>query len=367
MLRRVKTNLRSLINAMRLMKTRGFSRGSILFWHLPSLIILRTWRVIVRPINKHLFNRQANYPRFSCFIKKIQRTEQPRLFVIVMPFTLHFLLPCIALLQEHCQVILLSNGARHWEKSLLQKNFPSLRIFTLWTLPFTSIVHSDVINLLLKKHKGNFGLVDHDCYVFDENLIKQLEPANDEALVAYFKNISQNVDLPHPLTHFLFFHTVPLRRIMRRYDIDASLYRKAPISTHHALTDLGIKSGEFLKHYHNFYDTLHILICMALAEGMKIRYLSSPNEHAVMHVGGTSLGTHHTKGLYELYIHLRFLELLNDPELNRRYAFLTAPLHSSTEILRLRNPYDPAWRQLPVVETLIQQLHLKLENSLARR
>ncbi len=364
MLHRVKTNIRSLLNAIRLMKTRGFSLAAILCWHLPMVTLLRTWRVIARPINKHLLHHWANYPRFTWFINKIEHTDRPRLFVIVMPFTLHYLLPCLALLQPHSQLILLSNGAHRWEKSLLQKKFPTLRIFNLWTLPFTSIVHSEVINLLLKKHPGNFGLVDHDCYIFDENLIEQLVVNEDEALLAYLQNISPNVDLPYPLTHFLFFHTQPLRRIMRRYGIDASLYRKAPASTHQALISLGITAGEFLKHYHNFYDTLHILICMALAEGLNVRYLTSAQEHAVIHVGGTSLGTHHTKGLYELYIHSRFLELLNDPELNRRYAFLTAPLCSSTEIMRRRSPYDPAWRQLPVVDALIQQLRIKLENWL---
>lgn len=367
MLGKMKTNIRSLLNAIRLMKTRGFSLAAILFWHLPTVVMLRAWRVIARPINKHVLNRFLNYPRFTSFINDIERTEQPRLFVIVMPLTLHFLLPCVALLQEHSQIILLSNGARRWEISLLRKKFPALQLFSLRVLPFSSMAHSEVINLLLKQHPENFGLVDHDCYIFDEHLIEQLIPKDDEVLLAYFQNFSPNVDVPYPLTHFLFFHTEPLRQIMRRYGVDASLYRKAPASTKNALASLGLTEGVFLKHYHNFYDTLHILICMALAEGFKVRYLSSAQEHAVIHVGGTSLGTHHTKGLYELYIHARFLELLNDPELNRRYAFLTAPLRSPTDIMRRRRPYDPAWHQLPVVDALIQQLRTKLENWLASK
>lgn len=348
------------------MKARGFSLIAIIFWRLPGAFCLRAWRVIARPCNKYWINRLLNQPRFVAFANELAKSERPRMFVIVMPFTLHYLLPCVKLLQDHSQVILLFNGARRWERQLLRKRFPELQKFTLWTLPLTSIDHGAVINLLLTNHKENFGLVDHDCYVFDEKLFSQLSPSSDEVLLAYFHEQSRNVDLTFPLTYFMYFNAEALRRLMQDYKIDASLYRKPPNSALNALTRLGLEPNKFLKHYHSFFDTLHILLCVALSEDYRVRYLSSENNLAMMHVGSTSVGIHHTKGLYELYIHLRFLELLDDPELKRRYAFLTYPLKSSSEALARRNPYDPAWQQQPVANTLIRHLREKLTNSVER-
>lgn len=323
----------------------------------PVAFFFRAWRSLAQPINGQWINPAINKPRFVAFTRTLTDSELPRFFVIVMPFTLHFLLPCLALLQRHVQVVLLINGARHWERRILRERFPALPIFRLYSLPLTSIAHGDVINLLLENHQGNFGLIDHDCYIFDEGLFTQLKPENDEALLALFHEASRTVDMIFPHTYFLFFHAEPLRQLMRRYGVDARLYRETPPAACDAFARLGIGPGKFLKHYHTFHDTLHVLLGVALAEGMTVRYLSSDDEVPAMHVGGTSIGTHHTKGLYELYIHLRFLELLNDPLLNRRYRFLTAPLRSSADAWARRNPSDPAWQMHTVVENLIRRLH----------
>jgi len=105
-----------------------------------------------------------------------------------------------------------------------------------------------------------------------------------------------------------------------------------------------------------------VLLAVAVAERLKFRFLSADDEMPAMHVGGTSIGTHHAKNLCALYIHLRFLELLDDPLLNRRYAFLTAPLRSSAEALAHHDPRNPEWQMLPVVEHLVQRLRDNLKD-----
>jgi hypothetical protein len=60
--------------------------------------------------------------------------------------------------------------------------------------------------------------------------------------------------------------------------------------------------------------------------------------------------------LFALYTHLRFLELAGDPQLMRRYAFLTHPLRLAGEALVRRRPGDPAWQGQPVVDRLMRLL-----------
>ena len=356
MLWRINSHLRQLRAAIRPMRARGWSLASSLLVRIPAAFALRAWRVLAQPVNGGLIQRAFNQRRFASFQNQLSGSGLPRFYLIVMPFTLHFLLPCLALLRGRAQVVLLNNGARRWERRLLNKRFPALPMFDLWTLPRSSVAHGDVISLLLKGCRGNFGLIDHDCYVFDDALFEQLTPAGDECLLALFGEASASVDITFPLTYLLYFNAGALRALMRRYGVDARIYRAIPASAQDAMARIGLVPGRFWKHYHNFYDTLHVLLAVALAEGLKYRFLSSPEKSPAMHVGGTSIGTHHAKSLYALYLHLRFLELLGDPLLRRRYAFLTAPLRSSAEALACSDSSAPEWQGLPVVETLIERL-----------
>lgn len=357
MLWRFKAYLRRFRTAMRPMRERGLGMAARLLVHLPAALSLRFWRVLAQPINGGLIQRVFNQPRFIRFQDGLSESTLPRFYVIVMPFTLHFLLPCLALLQGRVQVVLLINGAQRWERQYLSDRYPALPVFKLWTLPLSSAPHGEVISLLLENHRGNFGIIDHDCYVFDGAIFDQLTPAQDESLLSLFGEESRSVAITFPLTYFLFFNAELLRQLMWRYRIDARLYREIPESAREPMARVGLGPKVFWKDYHSFRDTLHVLLGVALAEGLKTRFLSSRQEQPAMHVGGTSIGTHHTKNLWALYIQLRFLELLEDPLLSRRYACLTAPLRSSAEA-RARNP-DPmneAWQRLPVVEELIQRL-----------
>jgi hypothetical protein len=359
---RLKSYLRQSRIAMWRMRERGLGLVSVLLVHVPVAFLFRGWRVLAQPLNGGLIQRVFNQPRFVDFQDRLADSTLPRFYVIVMPFTLHFLLPCLALLQGRVQVVLLNNGARRWERRVLTGRFPTLPIFDLWTLPLSSVAHGNVISLLLANHRGNFGIVDHDCYVFDDAVFDQLAPAGDECLVSLFGEASRSVEITFPLTYFLFFNAEALRLLMRRYDVDARLYREIPATAREAMARIGLGPTTFWKNYHNFRDTLHVLLAVAVAEGLKFRFLSSDEELPAMHVGGTSIGTHHAKDLYALYIHLRFLELLDDPLLNRRYAFLTAPLRSSAEALAHSDPASPAWQALPVVETLVQRLRDALKD-----
>ena len=361
---RLKSYARRLRVAMQPMRQRGLGLASVLLLHVPTASLFRAWRVLAQPINGGLVQRALNQPRFARFQDRLAPDALPRFYVIVMPLTLHYLLPCLQLLQGQAQIVLLANGARAWELRLLQRRFPDLPMFRLLTLPWSSVAHGHVISLLLENQHGNFGIIDHDCYVFDRSIFRQLAPQADECVLSLFGEESRSVAFTFPLTYFLYFNAEALRRLMRRYGIDARLYRQTPAAAAECLLRIGLGPTRFWKHYHNFRDTLHVLLAVALAEGLKVRYLLSRHTLPALHVGGTSIGTHHAKELSALYIHLRFLELLNDPLLTGRYAFLTAPLRSPEQALGLLAPDDPARETLAMVDQTLQTLRAALADSL---
>lgn len=354
---RLRVNLRLLRAALAPMRQRGRSLAAALLWQLPTAVSLRAWRALAQPLNARLLNRPLNAARFAAFQDQLPAAAVPRWYVIVMPHTLHFLLPCLALLHRHVPLVLVVNGAKHWELQLLRDRLPALPMFRLHTLPGSSLPHGDVLSLLLAHHCGNFGIVDHDAYVFDPTVLARLQPGEGECMTGVFSQFSQRTGQTYPLTHLLGFNADPLRGLMQRHRIDARLYRQAPERVVEALAQVGLGRRRYLKDYQRFHDTLHVLLGVALAEGMRVRI--EPNNEAapVMHVGGTSIGSHHTKQLFALYIHLRWLELLDDPLIRDRYAFLTWPLRSSAEALQRRRDADPDWANLPVVEALIDRLH----------
>lgn len=358
LLGRLRANLAHLRSAVRLLRQRGFSVGSAALWHLPAAVAWRAYRRVALWVNGRLLLRPLNDARFARFQDTLPAAgELPRIYVIVMPHTLHFLLPCLALLHGAAQVVLVHNGSRGWERRLLRRRLPpTFPAFGLRALPGSSIGHGEVISLLLRHHRGNFGIVDHDCYVFDQRLLAGLDPAANECVLGLFEQHSERTGLSFPLTHFAYFNAEPLRDLMQRHGVDARQYRRAPPHVHGALARIGLGPSAYFKDYHSFHDTLHVLLAVALSEGMRVRYLQSDAAVPVIHVGGTSIGSHHTKNLMALYTHLRFLELLDDAQISARYAFLTRPLRTSAEALARRHPADPAWHTLSIGDTLMDCL-----------
>lgn len=356
LVRRLRASLRRLRALLASMRQRGRTTIGALLWQVPVATALRGWRRLAGALNARVLNRPCNARRFARFQRGLQTGDRMPLYIIVMPHTLHFLLPCLALLRGHVPLILVDNGAKGWERALLRQRLPDVALFRLCTLPGSSLPHGDAVSLLLKHHRGDFAIVDHDAYVFDPALLRRLQPVARECMVGVFAQRSQSTGLDYPLTHLLGFNAEVLSELMRRHRVDARLYRRAPARLSAVLGRVGLGSRRYLKDYQRFHDTLHVLLGLALAEKWRWRVEPMDDAAPVMHVGGTSIGSHHTKPLFALYIHLCFLELLADPLISRRYAFLTRPLTSSAEALRRRSFDDAAWDALPVVQDLMQRL-----------
>lgn len=315
--------------ALQSMRERGYGPLEAALLQLPVAAALRGWRRLARPLNGRGPLAALNARRFERFQQRLQPTPELRLVVIVMPWVLHFLLPCLALLRGRLPIVLVANGARRWELELLRRHLPEVPLFVLARLPGSSVEHGDVVSLLLDHHRGDFAIVDHDCYLLDPKLLAQLQPRTGECLVALFSDRHPHVDLDLPLTHALALNAQTLRAIARRHGVGARSYRHTPPQARAAFARLGLGPDGFLKPYQRYHDTLHVLLALALAEGLQVRVPDAAG--AALHLGGTSIGSHHTKPLSALCLHLAFVELIGDDELARRYRRLTRPLSSAAE------------------------------------
>lgn len=362
-LQMLRANLQSARLLYRRLRDRGHGRLSTVLWRVPHAVALRGYRKLAYAINDGLLQRWVTPARFRHFQAGLAGPPGGHFYVIVMPQTLHFLLPCLRLVANDLDVILLLNGARRWEADLLRARWPDLPQFRVATLPNSSVGHGAMINLLLRHNERDFGLIDHDLYLFDKAVLAQLRFADDEFLLCLLSDASADGKWVYPLTHFLYFRVEVFRRLMKRYGVGAQSYRRVPEPARARLTALGLRDGETLKSYHDFFDTLHVLLALGYAEGLGVRQIEPADDDAVYHVGGTSVGTHHTKDLAHLYTHLRFLEFAGEPLLQRRYASVAAPFTSAPQ-LRQHVPATPrAAHQMQVVDALMARLQRAFETD----
>lgn len=198
----LKVTARQFLTAVRAMQGRGYGLLAALLVHLPVAATQRIYRKLAYPINGRLINRTVNYRRFRAFQGKHADRLDGHFYVIVMPRTLHFLLPCLDLLAGQVSVLLLGNGARAWEREFLQAKYPDMPFFELRPLPGSSVAHGDVISLLLANNDSNFGILDHDCYVFDPTVFALLDPGARECMLGVFPGFSMKSGIFYPETFF---------------------------------------------------------------------------------------------------------------------------------------------------------------------
>jgi len=335
MLHHIKANLNALRVFLARLRRRGHGSAAALLYLLPVAAMGRLYAKFAGAVNAFLLAPWVNRRRFRRFQQQHAGALRGHLYLIVMPRMLHFLIPCIRLIPQDVRVIFIGNGQSAWEEKQLRSQRTDAPFFNLATLPRSSLAHGHVIDLLLLHNEEPFGIVDHDLYVFDEDIFRFREFAADECMRGIFRDVSASTGLVYPQTHFLFLNTQVLRGLMKRYRVHARLYRRLPRRLARVAAKAGVARGVCLKDYHDFFDTLHVLLVLAYAEGYRVGFIEPAQDESVFHVGGTSIGSLITKDLPELYSQWRFLELAGQPALRERYAKLLAPYGSSDEIRRL--------------------------------
>jgi hypothetical protein len=147
---------------------------------------------------------------------------------------------------------------------------------------------------------------------------------------------------------------------MRQYGVGAQIYHQPPASTVAQLEAMGLHKGNAMKTCHDFFDTLHILIALAFAEGMQMAELSA-KEDGVFHVGGTSIGSLLTKDLSDLYIHIRFLEFCDAVALRPLYSSLTKHFKSIGNLCQQIKYTPQQYRQHQIVDQIFRCFDTRTE------
>lgn len=354
------TSLRANARAARLLyrrlRERGHSPWEVMLRRLPQASALRAYRKLAYALNDNVLQRWITPARLRRFLARQPGKLDGCFYVIVMPQTLHFLLPCLRLLPPGVRVVLLLNGARRWEAELLREWFPRYPQMRVAALPYSSVGHGAMLNLLLQHSAHDFGILDHDLYLFDPSVFDKLRFDSGDFLLCLFKDASADGRWVYPLTHFLYFRIEVFQRLMAQFGVGAQAYRKVPEPALGRLRGLGLREGETMKSYHAFYDTLHVLLALAYADGLAVAQIAPKAADSVYHIGGTSIGTHHTKDLIQLYTHLKFLELSGEPQLQRRYAAIAAPFGCAAEVHAKLVGTAHDFHQIQLVDRLIDKL-----------
>lgn len=168
--------------------------------------------------------------------------------------------------------------------------------------------------------------------------------------------VGERAGLAYPDTYFLFLHAAVLRDVMARYHVDARIYRAAPPATQATLARIGLGSGVFLKDHATFFDTLQLVVAIALAEGRQCQYLRGVGRDAIAHVGGTSWKTAETKELIDSCTDWRFLDFDDDAELRQRYRRRTRPFRFAADVRAAIAMTLEAFARLALVDDRVRRL-----------
>jgi len=343
-------------------RIRGDSLVVALILHFPRALARRAFLKIAQIVNGRVLAGLLNSRRLRRFHAEVVPASGGHFYVIVMPGTLHFLAPCLALIPSGIKVILVANGAAVWERRALEQSHPELALFTLRALPGSSLSHGDVITLLLKNNHAPFGILDHDLYVFDQTVYDQLILRPNEFALALFWGREHGIAYPH--TFFLYFDPQLIQRVMRKFRIDARIYRRAPSRLREPLSQLGLAHGHFPKVYLDYFDTLQLLFAAAQATGMRWRAINGTEKRGSVHVGSTSFSARGTKDAKQLYIHLKFLEI-SSADIRRHYAPLVAPFRAAAEVRPWLGESDQGRRLMEGVDALIKRLSVEVRSTSA--
>ena len=300
----------------------------VLLSRIPRRVVSKVAPGVLEYGNVFVMNPLINAPRFRRFQSLHRVILNDHFYIIVMPNTLHFLVPCLGLIPSDVNVALLLNGAARWEEEYLRRRFEHRPIFRLRTMFRSSLAHGRVLNMLFDYHEVNFGIIDHDLYIFNKDTFGQLTFEDGQCAIGAFRIHNEKANIEFPTTHFMFFNMKLIRMVRSKYKIGAHMYRRIPRQATEGLRSLNLGYHNFPKDYLSVFDTMNLLLAMALFEGFSFRFIEGgPGDF--FHIGGTS-----TIGgeLHRQFIGLKFLEMAQDEEIRERYANLYPALSRSQDI-----------------------------------
>jgi len=331
----------------------------VLFLHLPKRIFYRLYSFLPYYINRYIYNKIFNYQNFKIFQNNNKEKLGNHFYIIVMPNILQFLVPCIKLIPPKINVLLILNNTTRSEEKYLRDNHPTYPIFKLKTFINSTLSHGDVLNLLLLNNENNFGIIDHDLYIFNGHIFNNLIFEQNEIVLGAFKVTNKKAKLAFPTTHFMFFNVNLIKEIMFKYKIGAQVYRKIPLHLKDKLSSIKLGYSNFLKEHLNFFDTFNLIMAMAFYEKLTAKFIDSTSFEDLYHIGATSGGDY---GLYLAYINLKLMELPENYQLKELYSDRFAKYGNSENIKKLLPKNAHTLEFLREIDNFIQRLEEHTQN-----
>jgi hypothetical protein len=219
--------------------------------------------------------------------------ERVPFFVIVLPGGGEMAVRAAASLGSGARPHLLLNGVDAAEAAALEQALPEVARFHLTAVSGAPLKHGTVLTLLLRAVPEPFGILDHDCLVLDDGLLRGLHLASDEFLAApehpHFFNTNPATGLRFPRTHFLYLNAPLLRRLMREHRITAEKTVRPPRRLATRLAAMGLGTHNYPRHYLRHFDTLLLLMSVAMSEGYRVRWLPAAVDR-IVHLGHLAAG-----------------------------------------------------------------------------
>jgi len=259
--------------------------------------------------------------------RALRRMEQPErtFFVIVMPGGLHIARLAIGFFPSSANLVVIGNGVDKAEARWAERNLPVSRVLRTPAV----LMHHDVLDVIFGAWDRDFGIVDYDCFVFDDGLIERMVAVDDErSMNAAFVRENANPPLRVPETFLLYFNVGVVRALMRTYGVSTRPLRWGLLSepVRARLATMGIAEDRLPEAHKPYFDTLRLLMMLGACDGHPYRYAAeipatpAPSDIA-FHVGGVS-DPRSVQGIWALrgsYFWRRVLEASDDPFLKAHY------------------------------------------------
>lgn len=266
-------------------------------------------------------------------MNKLTSDDGTYFYVIVVPLVLHFLIPAIRLVQQHVNIVFVLNGISPVEEGALRKEFPDIPTLRPWTFPKSIWPHGYLLSLLLRNSNCDFGILDHDFFLFNPSALSNLQFSEKEFSICVNTWTNSRSGQLFPCTHMLYIKVALIQDIMKRYAVDAQLYKRIPKNVQPVLKVIGLSLNNPPKEYQSFFDSFLMLSALATKEGFKVQVLNIP-DYDYMHVGGTSIGLQSTKEPVHHYVSARLLDLLSDNKVIKLYHRKGLVTVENVELLR---------------------------------
>lgn len=312
------------------------------------------WRKLADRANAYLLNPWRNVRRLRDFQATRVGAEEGHYYVIAVPGTLHYLLPCLGLIRHHVRVVVIDNGLTAWERAYLARRLPRVARFRLALLPGSLLSHGRVLNLLFAANQGNFGILDHDTYILRPALLQGHRPTPDEPVIALWSHWNEPARVRVPRTFFMYFHTPVIKSVMARYRVGMQVYQRVPRRLRPKLHAFGFTPDNPPKAYLGAYDATDLTLALCFTEGLRPRYPPFGRDTAV-HLGGTS----HAQDPALEYTALRLLEFNDDQALTARYRPMLSSATTSAEALS-RVPRERAAKLEGAVDGLLARIAARI-------